>query len=465
MRPRRGSRRTLAAVIVLVFLPIATCVGWRRTESARLSRALDAIEARGEPLDFTRLDPGPTTDEQRQASHDYAEAGRLTSDAYGPKFSALARTIDELCGLPDGDPGRGERLTALRRVEDRYAPALALLDKASALDARGWDDHDKPSPQSMEGLRPRYLAIVNAVRIARQACGAKDGAAAGSLLGTLRLARVRSSSFVPGAVVPTGHGLWSVLTLTPPPEPMLHQLQDAYAATVDERALERTLLMGRARVLDFMLPGELSDAPRSDSTRRISPPELFAAWIFRPLREHGLVAELDEYAEAIDAAKHPWPAGLDAAASLARKYQTSRAASPRRRGFVETMGHPFGRHIAASQMDAVAAPLAESLALARASTAAVAVARYQRAHGGAMPASLSDLVPAYLAGPLIDPFTGGELKYMRDGAKYKVYSVGMNRQDDGGAWERHADLQTSRRGHPKDVGVAIGAWPAGGPVD
>ena len=87
---------------------------------------------------------------------------------------------------------------------------------------------------------------------------------------------------------------------------------------------------------------------------------------------------------------------------------------------------------------------AEALARARASAGALAIARYQRAHAGALPGSLSELVPAYLAAPLVDPYTGRELKYLRDGAKYKVYGVGLNRQDDGGVWDQRSDLQTGQ---------------------
>jgi hypothetical protein len=36
-----------------------------------------------------------------------------------------------------------------------------------------------------------------------------------------------------------------------------------------------------------------------------------------------------------------------------------------------------------------------------------------------------------------------------------VYSIGANRQDDGGVWEQHSDLQLSRRGNPLDIGIAV----------
>ena len=40
--------------------------------------------------------------------------------------------------------------------------------------------------------------------------------------------------------------------------------------------------------------------------------------------------------------------------------------------------------------------------------------------------------PAYLGAPLVDPYTGREVKYRSDGARFKVYGVGIDRRDDGG---------------------------------
>jgi hypothetical protein len=458
-RKRLRLRRVLAILILVAAVPIAAFILWGRIEAARLSRALDAVEARGELLDSNRLEPVPATEDQRQASHDYAEAGRLAAGAGGGQFNAIGKTIEEVCDLPAGDPGRVERLAALRRVEDPYAPALALLDRATALDAHGWDERDRPNPQSLEAMQPRHLASVNALRIARYACGGDGEAAAAALLGTLRLHRVLSAALLSPVTLPTAHGLHSMLTLTAPSEPALERIQDAYTAVADDRALERWMLASRARWVGFMLPGELSDAPPGYFDRRISPLEMAASAMLRPLRDHGIVAELAEYGEAIDAAKQPWPASLDAVAALSRKYPTSRAASPRRRGFLEVLTRPFGAHVAAASLGGIAPPIAESLARTRASIAALAIARYRRTHDGATPAALRDLVPAYLAAPLVDPFTGSELLYRRDGARYKVYSVGFNRQDDGGAWEQRSDLQIGRRGNPKDVGIAVGSWP------
>jgi hypothetical protein len=60
-----------------------------------------------------------------------------------------------------------------------------------------------------------------------------------------------------------------------------------------------------------------------------------------------------------------------------------------------------------------------------------------------------------MAAPLIDPYSGAELKHQCDGSGFTVYSVGANRKDDGGTWEQHSDLQLSRRGNPPDIGIVV----------
>jgi hypothetical protein len=123
---------------------------------------------------------------------------------------------------------------------------------------------------------------------------------------------------------------------------------------------------------------------------------------------------------------------------------------------------PGGSLRNASSITAAVFSGAEALARARASAAALAIVRYQRANAGAVPATLGDLVPQYLAVAPIDPYTGLELRYIQEGSRFKVYAAGIDRQDDGGVWDRRSDVQIARRGLPKDVGIAVGAWPTAG---
>jgi len=60
-----------------------------------------------------------------------------------------------------------------------------------------------------------------------------------------------------------------------------------------------------------------------------------------------------------------------------------------------------------------------------------ALAAYRADHGS-YPADLAALVPKYLPAIPVDLFSGGPVRYKREDKGYVVYSVGINRKDDGG---------------------------------
>ncbi len=70
-------------------------------------------------------------------------------------------------------------------------------------------------------------------------------------------------------------------------------------------------------------------------------------------------------------------------------------------------------------------------ARARAARTILAIDAYHADHGS-MPPSLSALVPAYMDAVLSDPFDGKPLRYTVSGDAHSVFSVGMNRVDEGG---------------------------------
>lgn len=64
-------------------------------------------------------------------------------------------------------------------------------------------------------------------------------------------------------------------------------------------------------------------------------------------------------------------------------------------------------------------------------TTALAIEQY-RVSQGRLPTTLAELVPHYLAAVPSDPFDGAPLRYLRPATGYVLYSVGDDRQDDGG---------------------------------
>jgi hypothetical protein len=75
---------------------------------------------------------------------------------------------------------------------------------------------------------------------------------------------------------------------------------------------------------------------------------------------------------------------------------------------------------------------ASTRATLRVALTAVAVERWRLAHSAEIPDSLETLVPAILPSIPTDPFDGQPLRFKRLARGYVIYSVGPDRQDDGG---------------------------------
>ena len=452
-RRRLPLRYFIAALIGVFALPVIIWFVWGWIEGTRLDRALDRLEARHEPLDIADFTVKPTTAEQREASHLYAQAGKLIDNrGLMPHQAAqLSPAIETACGSA-ADSERRAQVRVLLDFEQSFPPVFELLERASNIDASGWDDADRPRRNSMEEMRPIMLARANVVRIARLACSGEGDGAARALLASLRLRRVWVSAMIAPIALQTAHGLSSMLALTTPSPPLLRAIEAEYLAAADEGAFAAWMRRQRAVWLWSALPGTVSDAPESF---RMTPLEAIARRVVRPLRDHRAVEELDEFDSAIDIATQPWPTKLDAIAAFGETRQ-SRSSQSMPRGLLATLTRPLGAHVASHDLNSYIGGMTETLARNRASAGAVAVALYRRENGGQYPETLSALVPSYLPATPIDPYSGAELKYRHDANGYKVYSVGANRKDDGGVWEQHSDLQLSRRGNPPDVGIAVG---------
>jgi hypothetical protein len=461
-RRRWPLRYVLLFVACWLALPIIVWLVWRWIESVRLDRTLYALEARKERLDVAEFDTKPATPAQQEASHLYAQAAKLVADRVIATQQAVrvSQLIQELCTTPPGAPANTTISQELQAFEEPYGKAFELIDRASPLKGVGWADGDRPQRQSIEEVRPITLTRANVARIARRACTGDTEGAAAALLASLRLQRFLNFKVV---ATRTAHSLQLVLTGGAPSSEILRQIQDEYASTTSDRTFDDLMLRERATWLSYILPGEFSDPPPGYGPRRITPVEAVVTRLARPLRNHRIVTELGEFAQAIEVARQPWPKTFDAVNAFAKAHPSIRSQSTPP-GLLETLTRPWGAHLAAKLLTSYVNGIAETLARARVSAVAVAVARYSRDHGGALPVKLQELVPAYLVAPLIDPYNGAELHYRHSQTGYKVYSVGSNREDDVGEWEQHSDLQQTRRGNPLDIGIAARPWPGMGPL-
>jgi hypothetical protein len=298
---------------------------------------------------------------------------------------------------------------------------------------------------------------VNAVRIARLALSGDGEGAASALMSSLRTRRaLPATSFLFGSVFSdrTAHSLQLVLTFSTPSERRLQELQQEYARIADGYRVDQQLMIDRAQFLAFSVPG--GEFGSSEFLRPMGPAEALGGLLIRPLWTNRLVAQLQDYEQAIEAARAPWPQKLEATRALAEKDGPPPSSFGRRRPFLVRVLGVWTRNNASASASRMAAVAAQTIARVSISVAALGILRYQRAHGGTLPATLGDLNPAFGPIPAPDPFTGSELGYLRDGSGFKVYSVGGDRKDDGGAFQRRSDLIASRPPDSDDIGLVVG---------
>jgi len=447
-------RRVALILFLIVAVPAIAWIVWDRVEAARLSRRLDALFPQVDAAtDSQPRDPSAaSTSRQKEALRLYTEAGQLATPPplEASKLSRLeaSRTIEALSARPAKDAVRDPRLHELRAVEQAYARTLELIDQASALDVAAPDDLDGPS-----NIGTLLHAVdVNIVRIARCALGGEREAASAALLAALRFRRVAlwaggRETFL------TTHSLALTLTFAPPPDSILQQLQQEYQRIAEQQdhVVEDTLIGMRYQLARGVAPEEFGTT--STYPRRQSIIVRVLTRLGRGFRNNRLIAELDRYEEALAVAKEPWPARLDRAKTLSEKYVTPTPTSRQR--WLDSLFGMF-RGASTAVLAEMTTTTGEAVARARVATVALGIERYRRAHGGDSPPALAALVPAYLSAIPMDPFSGRELIYRRKSDEYTVYSIGSNRQDDGGAWYVQSDLNRSRRGAQKDVGISVG---------
>jgi type II secretory pathway pseudopilin PulG len=87
---------------------------------------------------------------------------------------------------------------------------------------------------------------------------------------------------------------------------------------------------------------------------------------------------------------------------------------------------------------------ADETAQIRAAETGLAIQRYRLAHQGALPDTLADLVPSFIAAVPLDPYDGQPLRFKRLVKGYVVYSIGSDGRDDGGL---EADPNNRNKGH------------------
>ena len=429
-RVRPWIRRLAIYVLPLlaVFCGIAV---WDYIETRRLTSEIEAIVARGEPITTAPL-VNRAYRKADNAEYKYSAAGLLTladdgstdttsegrsvarrpMDLYS-RFTPLRQWLDGAADRPEAIAGEG----VLKTLSADWRDALSLVDGATAMPYYG------VAPGTEFNYRVAGLwnltRLLSARTIGLTLTGDAD-AAAESAISFLRLRRAirPSQRWLPIA----GHEVPVVLSLSAPSEQALERLQTALASEEDPDGATRDFIEMRARILNDAWLSKYRLAPGTPLPPPF-PAELWPSSAMRPWTTHELVNALRAWSEFADIARQPWPKRIGLAAEPIARY----AKQARPSGFIG-IGIVVGIFYQTIRPDV--------LVHDRTSRVAVAVERYRRAHGDALPASLNDLVPQYLDAIPQDPLSGQPLRYRVAEDAYVVYSVGPDGKDDGGTMLR-----------------------------
>jgi hypothetical protein len=423
------TRRKILIVIVVLLIPVAAHAVWDQVESTLLAREIARIAQRGEPIDV-RAQSGPLqTYEQRRTAGLYAAAATLARwQARGDNFNMTVKDVELAATDPRLEP---ERLEAYLTEAE---PALHLIGLAAPLDFAGFGSLEPDLQTNQSSLQT--LSGMSNLKADLLSVRGETNPAAEELVHSILLQRTIPIPFYRYISVGRLYGSLRVLLKhTLPDADSLRRLQVALETWPDEDGVVAYLQQDRARRLGMFWPyppDGASWALRPQQGYRAGPTDALAFVVFRPLLTYAFRRRLPPYADAIAVAREPWPSKLDSARVLAQRYNLD-ARRQGSRTFLNRAFGTIGTEIAVWQLDSTLPIGGMNLARRRTAITVMAVERYRRARNGEAPASLSDLVPEYLAAVPLDPFDGKPLKYRIAPDSYLVYSVDINRIDDNGA--------------------------------
>ncbi len=398
-----------SVVAFVLLLPFVAHAAFDYAETQRLAASIAKIRARHEPLTSQEIQPAVIL---TGAAADAARYYRGAAAVVGPEWDEeqrtglRARTADALWSGTWPDALVADLRNRVSRDEDVYR----FLDRATPLAFEGFGAGSNPSVRAGE---MQTLAGVAPLRTLLLALDGDGNGAAASFYAELRLQRTLEGARSPGnGPAFTTAGLANTVSLivsrSHPGEAMLSKLATRLREMDRDDVLKMYLLRARASIFDTgTYQGvELLNAGRVQSMAGSA--ALMRPWMMARLNER-----VDTLNALITVADGPWPGRMDPPPS-AYISNSPRWGSSRLSDTWRMTG------------------LGGELATIRWARIVVAVERYRIAHGQALPPRLDDLVPSFLEAVPIDPFSAKLLRFLTEEDGYVVYSLGLNRRDDGG---------------------------------
>jgi hypothetical protein len=408
----------------------------------RIAERLERIRATGFPVTLEELDTWrPAVPKNENAAIVYAAA----FEAMAPLPEALDLHVPIVGSLPEAANDGAyppENLDAMAFHLKANAQALALLEKASKLERCRYPVDWK---KGIEAELPHLAELRAATRllcldVLHAAHTADSERAVRSLLSALALARsLRQEPVAIGGLVRIAcHGMISqamnnALHHERFSEAQLTQLGEAFVNAEHPDVLPR-VIAGERSVSYSGFAMAYKDITETMGLATASDHEgegpAFSAYPGLALwTALDRTTFLDYFEAGFALSKQPWPeqvAAIDAMSALRESIPDYAIAS-------QILSLDFGR---------LAEAFLREVVIARITRTALAVERYQLDHGD-LPPSFTALTPTYLDALPLDPCTGEALRYTARDDGYVVYSVWLNRADDGGQYYKERARQTA----------------------
>ena len=412
------------------FVGVAAVLGgyviWDRVEVYRLNRVIDAIAAKGEPIDLSTLNQPLPSAQHLEAARLYAEAAARARETAQQNFNVSRLDVDAVVGSIN--------VAELEETYRRDSPAMQLLDRATTLPFAGFGDEvEGPDWVNTSGLQA--LSALSALRSDLIAYRGDGDAAVSPLIAAIGVQRTLLDSFGRfNAGTRVFGSLRILLRHAAPSEASLAALQRAFEALPDEDGLVRELMLRRARLIESR--DELVRVPAA------------VAFALHPFYTRTARVHIDQFPEVIAAARQPWPQKFAVMSTIAAD-SAPRASQNVVRGVL------LGQTPNLAALSSTPQVAGLNLAIRRVTIATLAVERYRRAHKGQLPPALDALAPQYLAAVPTDPFTGAPIVFKAAGDSYLVYSFDTNRIDDGGAFYGTGSKNPMPAPRTRDYGIKV----------
>jgi hypothetical protein len=429
--PSPAKRKNAAAkawLLILAILGVALIAfaGWHWRLASKIGKRLAAVRAAHEPVTLAEL------------NRYYPEVPALSNAAvaYGQAFRLVLKCnstnlLEHLAELPAGPGPLPHDL--MQQMEQAVSENSATLDKleiAASLPACRYPVDYTPG---WNALLPHlnHLPKCSSLQLCRGVLREQRGDVSGAIDSiALILQHAASLDSEPDLIsvliqqklfAHASELLRWILSHRQLSQPELERLQHIFARAEQTGRLEQAMTGERCFVLavfDYKA-GDILAVIDPEHDNRLA---IFGIYVLRvtgKLKEDE-IRFLDRMTECREVLRLPLPERLDRAEEI--REEISREAVPKK--FILT-GVLVPGLFKGFNKDA------QDLARRRLANTALATEQF-RLNRGRLPASLTELIPNYLAQVPDDPFSGEALNYTNRASGYVLYSVGPDRQDDGG---------------------------------